>query len=174
MDVSQVVKNRLVPKNQTNELPLKKGSIVRGTILKLYPQNRAQIQLGSQVLIAQLEAPLQLGGKYHFQVEPADDILHLRVFGERINNQSTNNIDKLLQLLNLKTTKTNTGFLQQIVNENIPFSKEQLSNALAIIEESPNKQQTAELLKTMFIKRLPITNNVFQALYQANTTSLSN
>lgn len=174
MDVSQVIRNRLVSNNQDAGLTLKKGSILRGTILKLYPQNRAQIQLGSQTLIAQLEAPLQLGGKYHFQVQSVDDTPRLKVFGEQLNNQSTHNSDTLLQLLNLKSTKTNTHFLQQIVNKNIPFSKEQLTQAFTLIEEAPNKQQAAKILEIMFVKRLPMTHHVFQALYATHTTSLSN
>src|SRR5690625_3286321 len=75
MDIQHIDKQRLTSNQQSDAQYFKKGSIVRGKILKLFPQNKAHIQLGAHTFIAQLEAPLQLGASYHFQVQSAEDVL---------------------------------------------------------------------------------------------------
>src|SRR5699024_10844292 len=78
---------------------LKPGQIIQGKIMKLFPDQKAQIQLGSQTIIAQLEASLSAGTKYHFQVQPSDDVVHLRVLGDQLKNQAAGNVMELLQQL---------------------------------------------------------------------------
>src|SRR5690625_1477000 len=85
---------------------IKVGQIIQGKILKLYPNQKAQIQLGSQIMIAQLEAALAVGERYHFQVEATDDLIHLKVIGEHLKNRPQTHITALLQALGLKTSKT--------------------------------------------------------------------
>lgn len=43
------------------EQTFKTGQIMKGKILKIYPNNKAQIKLASQNMIAQLELPLVVG-----------------------------------------------------------------------------------------------------------------
>src|SRR5690625_6222184 len=71
MDIQHIDKQRFIADQQSEAQYFKKGSILRGRILKLFPQNKAHIQLGAHTFIAQLEASLQLGGSYHFQVQSA-------------------------------------------------------------------------------------------------------
>lgn len=111
MDIDQVVKQRLIQNESSTIQSIKKGSILRGTILKLFPKNQAQIQLGYRILTAQLEAPLQLGASYNFQVQSVDDLLHLKVFGKRVTQEHTQNI----QQLKIKTTKHNEIFMDELI-----------------------------------------------------------
>ncbi|MEC5422710.1 hypothetical protein QGM71_04270 [Virgibacillus sp. C22-A2] len=147
------------------------GQIIQGKILKLYPENKAQIQLGSQKMIAQLEASLSVGGKYHFQVQATGDVIHLRVLGEPLVNQEHSNATNLMQQLGLKTSKTNTDFLQTLIGEKIPFDKVQLSRAFQVLDGVKNKVQAGTILKEMITAKFPITESVYHALVVKHSSS---
>ncbi len=152
---------------------LRPGQIVQGKIGKLFSNNKAQIQLGSQKLIAQLEASLTIGGKYHFQVQASDNVIHLKVIGEQLKNQANVNIMSLMRQLGLNTTKSNIALMQSLISEKIPFSKEQLQKSFQLLEGAKNKSQAHQIVKDMIAARLPITDSVFQALASKNTNGMT-
>lgn len=143
---------------------LKDGQIVQGRILKLYPKNKALIQIGLNKLIAQLEASLTLGNRYHFQVQTLGDLIYLTVLGDKLKKQSNVNSSELLRQLGLKNTKENVSLVQLLSSNNIPFNPAQLKKALNILEKETNKEQAKHILKRMISVNLPITNSVFEAL----------
>ncbi|GAB4072481.1 hypothetical protein GCM10028778_03250 [Barrientosiimonas marina] len=152
---------------------LRPGQIIQGDVVKLYPNQKAQIQLGSQKLMAKLEAPLSSGGKYHFQVQPSEDVVHLRVIGEELPKQETGSTTALLQQLSLKTSKANVNLAQTLVDEKIPFTKEQLKQAFQLLHSHKSDAQAHQTLKGMLSAGLPITESVYKALVSMNTTALS-
>ncbi|SEQ58962.1 hypothetical protein SAMN05216232_2781 [Virgibacillus subterraneus] len=152
---------------------LRPGQIVQGKIVKLFPDNKAQIQLGTQKMIAQLEASLAVGGKYHFQVQASDNVIHLKVIGEQLKNQSNTNMVSLIRQLGLKPTKTNVALMQSLISEKIPFSKEQIQKAFQQLDGAQNKYNTQQIVKEMISARLPITDSVYQALAATNKTGMT-
>lgn len=172
MGIHQISRDRMIHAIHENQL-LKTGQIIQGKILKLYPNNKAQIQLGSQIMIAQLEAALAVGERYHFQVEAGDELIHLKVIGEHLKTQSQTNITDLLRALQLKVNKGNIDFVQNLINERIPFSRAHLTQSFSLLENIKNNAAAQEILKEMIIQRLPITESVFQALVAKNTTEFS-
>lgn len=153
---------------------LRPGQIVQGKIIKLFPDNKAQIQLGSGKMIAQLEASLAVGGKYHFQVQASFDVVHLKVIGEQLKNQANINMMNLMQQLGLKATKSSVALMQALISEKIPFSKEQIQKALQLLNGAKNKSQAQSIIKEMIAARLPITDSVLQALTAKNTNGMTN
>src|SRR5690625_2956832 len=149
---------------------LRPGQIVQGKILKLYPNNKAQIQLGSQKMTAQLEASLTTGGQYHFQVQAIDDVVRLKVLGEQVLNQLQENVQNIMQQLGLKTTVL---LMQELIKEKIPFRKDQLVKAFQLLEEAKNKLQAQEVLKEMIARKRPVTATVFNALYTKRTSGFT-
>lgn len=153
--------------------PLKPGQIIQGRILKLFPDNKAQIQLGTQKMIAQLETPLTLGERYHFQVEAADKVIHLKVLGDSLKNLERSNILNLMQQLGLKHSKANAAFMQLLINDRIPFDKKQLNNVFQLLSNMKSSNENLLILKEMIAKKLPITYSVFQALSAKNSQDFS-
>jgi hypothetical protein len=141
------------------------GQIIQGKIIKLFPNNKAQIQLGSQQMVAQLEAALEVGARYHFQVQGGDKVVYLKVVGESLNLNSQMNLVDLLQQLGLKQTKLSESLVQGLLNKKIPFDKQQLQRALPLLEGAPNKVLAHTVLHEMIASKLPITKSTFQALY---------
>ncbi len=172
MGIHQISRDRMIHAITENQT-LKTGQIIQGKILKLYPNNKAQIQLGTQIMIAQLEASLAVGERYHFQVEAADDLIHLKVIGEHLKNRPQTNISELLQALGLKVSKVNIDVVQNLINEKVPFNRSQLVQAFSLLESVKNKSEALQVLKEMIIQRLPMNESVFQALLAKNTTELS-
>ncbi|WP_106497639.1 hypothetical protein [Lentibacillus sp. Marseille-P4043] len=158
---------------QESQPVLRQGQIIQGKILHLYPNNKAQIQLGTKHLIAQLEASLTTGESYHFQVQATGDLIRLRVLGDQLKNQMQQNVESLLKKLGLKATKQHVALLRLLMTEKIPFDKEQLVKAFQLIEATNNKIPARQIAKEMIAHKLPLTDSVFQALYTNRTSGYS-
>ena len=172
MGIHQISRDRMIHAIHEHQT-IKVGQIIQGKILKLYPNQKAQIQLGSQIMIAQLEAALAVGERYHFQVEATDDLIHLKVIGEHLKNRPQTHITELLQALGLKTSKGNIEAVQNLMLEKVPFTRAQLAQGFALLDGAKNKPEALQVLKEMMIHRLPMNESVFQALLAKNTTALS-
>lgn len=158
---------------------LRPGQIVQGKILKIYPNHRAQLQIGSQQMIAQLEAPLAVGERYHFQVANTEDMIELKVIGTNLksNPTATENVVQLLNQLNIQGTRTVLPFVQTLINEKIPFTKQQLQQALQLLQRTNNlnnPEHVQHVLMEMLGRNLPMTESVFNALYVRSITSATN
>ncbi|TFJ94650.1 hypothetical protein [Lentibacillus salicampi] len=174
MNVQYLSGKRITSSGITNTPhTLRPGQIIQGNVLKLYPNQKAQIRLGSHKIVAQLEASLAVGGKYHFQVQPSDDVVHLRVLGYSLQNQGSGSIMELLQQLGLKPSKANAAFTRSLIKDKIPFTKEQLQQALQLLDTSKNSPQALEAIKGMISAGLPVTHSVYQALTTVNSTGMT-
>ncbi|MFB4167514.1 hypothetical protein [Virgibacillus sp. JSM 102003] len=174
MSIQQLAGQRITSSQVSNSTQtLRSGQIVQGKIVKLFPNNKAQIQLGTQKMIAQLEASLTVGGKYHFQVQASDSVVHLKVIGDQLKNRANVNMMSLMRQLGLNATKSNIALMQSLISEKIPFSKEQLQKAFQLLDSAKNKFQAHQILKEMIASRLPITDSVYQALAAKNTNGIT-
>ncbi|MTW86650.1 hypothetical protein F3157_13415 [Virgibacillus dakarensis] len=152
---------------------LRQGQIIQGKVLHLYPNNKAQIQIGTQKMIAQLEASLTIGETYHFQVQATDDIIRLKVLGDKVKSNMTDNVMNLLKQLGLKATKQNKALIQILMTEKIPFDKEQITKAFQLIDNTENKIPARQVIKEIIATKLPLTDSIFQALYTKSTSGFS-
>src|SRR5699024_5292306 len=101
MAISEIVRNRFVSSIKQG-IQLRNGQIVQGKILKLFPNNRAQIQIGSQTLVAEITTALEVGNKYFFQVQhKKDQLVHLKVLSDHL-GQKSSDINHLMELLGVK------------------------------------------------------------------------
>lgn len=160
-------------KTHDSQPVLRQGQIIQGKILRLYPGDKAQIQLGSQKLIAQLEASLTMGDNYHFQVQATGDVVHLKVLGGKLKSQAKDNVIHLMTQLGLSTAKQNKALLKDLVSEKVPFDKDQLVKAFQLMNHAGNKNSARDVAKEMIAAKLPMTEVVFQALYTKHTSGLS-
>ncbi|WP_156289048.1 hypothetical protein [Oceanobacillus salinisoli] len=152
---------------------LNQGQIIKGQVAKLYPENKALIQLNNQTLIAKLEAPLVIGGKYHFQVQLKNNVLYLKVIGEKLKNQSKLDASVLLQHLGLKANQANRVFVQQLMREGVPFEQHQLASAIPLLHQHKNDEKVQDVLKELINRNLPITERLFQAFLSYKTSNQS-
>jgi hypothetical protein len=64
------------------------------------------------------------------------------------------------------------AFVQRLIQQQIPFEKNQLERALQILGEAPKKVEASRVLSEMILRRLPMTNRVFEALVQVQQSGL--
>lgn len=174
MDMLGSIRDRILQPTNVSQTPvLRDGQIVQGKILKIHPNNRAEIQIGQNKMVAEITTPLSVGRQYFFQVQTSDQLVQLKVIGEHLRQDASENMMHLLQQLGLKATKVNMQFIQLLMNEKVPFNKSELQQALQLLDKSANKMEAIQTLKEMLLARLPLTNNVFQALSSNQTNTIS-
>ncbi|MEN1966892.1 hypothetical protein WMZ97_02340 [Lentibacillus sp. N15] len=156
-----------------NKPELKQGQIIQGKVLQLYPNHKALMQLGSQKMVAQLEAALTTGSTYYFQVQATDDVIRLSVLGDKLKNQMPDNVINLLQQLGFKTTKQSKALVELLITEKVPFNKDQLTKALHLVQHAQNQVHARQAVKEMMVRTLPMTKAVFQAMYSKRINGLT-
>lgn len=165
--------NNLTKLGSPSEQTLRPGQIIQGKILRLFPENKAEILLGKERLIASLEVGLQAGGKYHFQVQSIAESIQLKVMGEKLQGEGEADIGRLLSQLGLKESKPNLNLLATLTRLKIPFDKQQLTQAVHLLKEEKNKPAAIKILTEMIAQKLPIKDSFFKALFASNNNTLS-
>ena len=140
------------------------GQIFSGKVLKLYPNQIAEVQVGTQKVIAQLEAPLSVDDRHWFQVQAGEGKVHLRVLETSSGAGKTPSIDTLLNQLNLSSSKENISLVQLFIKEQFPLSKETFGQASEWLKQSNSLQEGLEVIKLLMSKQLPFTKDVFLSL----------
>lgn len=172
MDIQQLQPAKRINGEMRTPL-LKQGDIIQGKVLKLYPNQRAQIQLGLQKMTARLETALAAGEQYHFHVQSTDKETRLQVLGDRLNEQVESDATRLLRQLGIKPTKQHKALIEQLTSEKIPFTKTQLSDAFFLSSRAGNKTQAQQTIVRLLTQNLPLTEAVFDAVYTKHTSDFS-
>lgn len=170
----QMQQNQITASNQP--LALKQGQVFHGTIKKLYPDQMAVIQVGNQKFIAKLEVPLKAGDAHFFQVTGTDPQAELKVVSGPMTptTSPSQQINQLLESMNLPKTAEMQQLLGHFMKAELPISKDQLLQAemwLKALPEGISKMDALQTIQKMIELKMPMTNEVFQALISGQKTS---
>jgi len=170
----QMQQTTLPPTSQP--LAFKQGQVFHGTIKQLYPDQTAEIQVGNQKMIAKLEVPLKAGDAHFFQVTGTSPQTELKVvtgpMGQEVS--SSQQINQLLDSMNLPKTTEMQQMLSHFIKAQIPISKEQLIQAemwMKALPEGVTKMDALQALQKMVELKMPMLQDVFQALISGQKTS---
>lgn len=166
--------NPITANNQP--MALKQGQVFHGTIKKLYPDQMAEIQVGNQKFIAKLEVPLKAGDAHFFQVTGTDPQAELKVVSGPMTPTASpsQQINQLLESMNLPKSAEMQQLLGHFMKAELPISKEQLIQAemwLKALPEGISKIDALQTIQKMIELKMPMTNEVFQALMSGQKTS---
>jgi len=154
---------------QVKTASLRPGQIINGKILKLFPDQIAEIQIGNQKMIAQLEAPLSANERYWFQVQPGEGKVRLKVLASgNEEGKQPESITKILVEFSLPANKENLELVRFFVKEQLPVSKEILQQASEWLKNVNPRSSGLEAIKTIISRGLPLSDATFSALYTAN------
>ena len=156
--------------------PSSPGQILNGKILKLFPNSIATLQVGSQKVVAQLEASLEVNENYWFQVQPGEGKVRLKLIG-KVESKGKNEVSLagLMKELSLPLNKENEKAIRFFLKENLPVRKETLQEAVSLLKESNSNQAGLEAIKTLVMKEYPLTKLSFQAITEVmNKDSMIN
>lgn len=144
------------------------GQIINGKILKLYPEQVAEVQIGNQKMIAQLEAPLSANERYMFQVQPGEGKVHLKVIGPGTeDNAQPGSLAKILGEFSIQPTKENLDLVRFFIKEQLPVNRELLKQASEWLSMVDSRSAGQDAMKMLLTRGIPVTQAAFAALYTA-------
>ncbi len=150
--------------SESRVLAFRPGQIFNGKVLKLYPNQIAEVQVGTQKVIAHLETPLSVDERHWFQVQAGDGKVHLRVLDTSNGVGKPSSVDALLSQMNLQVSKDNIALAQLFIKEQFPLSKETIGSASEWLKLSDSLQEGLQIIKLLLSKQLPFTKDVFLSL----------
>jgi hypothetical protein len=145
------------------------GQIINGKILKLYPEQVAEVQVGNQKMIAKLETPLSAHERYWFQVQPGEGKVHLKVIGAGAEEKNqSGSLAKILGEFSIQPTKENLELVRFFIKEQLPVNRELLKQASEWLSMVDSRGTGLDALKIMLTRGMPVTQAAFEALYTAS------
>jgi len=176
MNINNILRNHLsrTERVQPSFRSLQPNQVIQGTIVKLFPNNQALIQIGQEQRIAQLDTALAVGEKYYFQVVNNEQYMHLKVLGDPLEQEVALNVQALLQQLGLSSDRPLRQFVQHLIQEQIPFDRNTLIQSLPLLSLNDHKQTAFRVIQHMIVRNLPLTENVFQAQQALMTENFTN
>ena len=154
---------------QIKTASLRPGQIINGKIIKLYPDQIAEVHIGSQKMIAQLEAALSANERYWFQVQPGEGKVHLKVIASGADDgRQTDNLTRVLGEFSIPATKENIEMLRFFIKEQLPINSEILQQASEWLKGANPRSAGMEAVKMLLTRGLPLTLATYSALYTAN------
>lgn len=165
MNINHIVPD-LFPENRLGNkaLELRDGQLVYGKLTKLFPHQMAEVQIGSQKMLANLTIPVTVDQSYWFQVSITDDKPVLKVLIQANEGPAEKeNMTGLLQQLNLPNSKENRMLLHYLLTNNLPITKEAIGNVKEWLPSSFGKQELS-IIGHMLEREMPLTKEVFSSL----------
>lgn len=157
------------PSQTVKTASLRPGQIINGKIIKLYPDQIAQVQIGSQKMIAQLETPLSANERYWFQVQSGEGKVHLKVIASGADDgKQPDNLTRILGEFSIPPTKENIELVRFFIKEQLPINSEILKQVSGWLKGADQQSAGMEAVKMLLMRGLPLTRAVYSALYTAN------
>lgn len=161
--VSQLFQSIRLSKPAQSALMLRVGQVISGKVVKFFPESRALIQIGQQQVVAQLDTNLEANQRYLLQVVEGEPAIKLRVVSNTPASLPAEQIERLLQAFGLKLSKNDQQLLQQLIERQVPLTKETLQQMFQL-GKNDSQQMRAAILSEIAIRQLPITEEVYASL----------
>ena len=151
---------------QVKTAEFRPGQIINGKILKLYPDQVAEVQVGNQKMIAKLETPLSANERYWFQVQPGEGKIHLKVIGSGSEDKvQPGSMSKILGEFAMQPTKENLELVRFFIKEQLPVNRELLKQAAEWLSMADSRSAGQDAIKLILTRGFPVTKAAFDALY---------
>jgi hypothetical protein len=147
---------------------LKNGQILIGKVNKVFPDQTAEVQIGHQKMIANLEIPLRSGEMYWFQVRhPIEGGVVLKALDSPDLNVSglKGTAAQLIAHLGMTPEPAATKLAEYLLTNRLPITKETFQSALQWLKAADAAEAGLPVIKSMFIQQLPFVKDVFDALF---------
>jgi len=169
MNVFQVFQNLTSSQFQQHHLVLRNGQIVNATLLDMFANGDAKINIQGFTVRAKLETPLAKGEHTFMQVESFQNgIVRMKIIAndeKASTNVPENNIKQMLKNADLPTNSSWRQLIQQMLQRNIPLLPDILQNGVQLLGKQPTPEQQQSWL-TMLERGIPITASTHQAIHQ--------
>ncbi|MDR6552838.1 hypothetical protein [Paenibacillus qinlingensis] len=176
MNISGLIRNLVGDLTATDPkiLELKVGQIIKGVVLQLLSDQEALLNIGGTQVRAKLETPLKQGDVTMLQVQPeskAGQIILKPLVASDV-WIADDSLGDLLKAFDVKNTASNRQMVQQLQQEGIPVSKENVKAFEVVMSQMPQGTNKEEWLQAAILaskKGLPLTPTTVDALKQVTS-----
>ncbi|MBD8004002.1 hypothetical protein [Bacillus norwichensis] len=161
MDIQTLIQDlfQTLSSSQTQPLTLRNGQIFFAHVHRIFPNQHAEIQLGTHKLIARLEAPLESGKGYFLQVESVEGEPQLKLIGSKQADQFS-----LVRQLSLPNEKEYHALTEFFTKESLSLTREQIQQAGQWVGKAADKKLALDAIKLMSTRDMPFTESIFKSL----------
>ncbi|MDN9010304.1 hypothetical protein [Brevibacillus laterosporus] len=151
--------------NGSKQIELSPNQVVKGTIVKVLPEQGAIVQIGGMQMVAKMETNLEAGQKAWLQVQGNTEPLTLKVVHTEA-GQTTKEASQegLLRSFGLPNQPELKEALQFLLDKNLPVNKQTLMELGQIIKTQGSGTDVMQAVQTALTKQIPITQDVVLAL----------
>lgn len=142
----------------------RQGQILNGRVMRFFPHDIAEVQIGNQRIIAQLNLPLTANESYWFEVQNSEGTIQLKVLTQDLNGKQDGALSGLLQQLNLPITKENQNLVQFFLKEQIPINAKTLQIATHSVQDGQSIEEGMKAIKMIFERGWPLNEAIFKAV----------
>ncbi|MBP1961130.1 hypothetical protein [Paenibacillus aceris] len=176
MNISGLIRSLVgdLTASESKVLELKVGQVVKGVVLQLLSDQDALLNIGGVQVRAKLETPLKQGDVTYLQVQPESNggQILLKPLTESDVQIAEDSLGDLLKAFTVKDTAGNRQLVQQMQQEGVPVSKENVKAFEALMSNLPegvNKEEWAQAAILAYKKGLPLTQETVGALRQVTS-----
>jgi len=148
------------------QVELSPGQVYKGTVMKLYPDNMALVQIGGMQVHAKLETSLEAGQKAWLQVQPSSDMVTLKVLSTdgQAQESADANMEGLLRSLGIKDTAESRAIVQALLQHHQPVSKETVQTFMQLAKRDGMTKELVDAFILAMKRGLPLTKDVVGSL----------
>ena len=155
--------------NSDSNPTFKNGQIIYGKINKLYPNQMAEVQIGNQKILANVDAPLQTGERYLLQVQQNIGNLLLKVLDSEatsnMNGKASATAQQIISHLGGSASGEATELVEFLMKNQLPIKKDTFQLAMQWLKQVDSPKEGLMAIKTMYTQQLPFVEDVFNALF---------
>jgi len=141
------------------------GQVFKGTVVRQYPDNMALVQIGGMQVQAKLEARLEQGQKAWLQVQPATDVVTLKVLDASVEGTGKEaSLEGLIRSLGLSETKESRTIVTALMNAHLPINKDIVQAFAAVATRLGGDEATVEAFMMAVKRNLPLTPDTVAGL----------
>ncbi|MDZ5781792.1 hypothetical protein [Marinococcus luteus] len=152
---------------QAGNEEIKAGQIIKGTVKQLYPGQQAAVTVHGRVYHASLEAPVETGKSYYFQVKNEHG---RQVWQVAANGAAASSGDKghaLLKQLGLPAGKQEQYIFRMFEQMRLPVTRETLQKSVQMLKgEGTVNKQGMQTIQWMLGAGAPLKTSIFQSVHQ--------
>lgn len=163
--------------NTNQRIEFEPGQILRGEIIRAFPNQMVQVKIGGAVIHAQLNAPLEVGQQAWLQVLPQSNPVTLKVIdkpsrssGQDYSDPTKNerqSVEQLLRAMGIKVDRSNIQNLTTLIQNKIALKSSDLSPMLDLMRQLPSTERIVQLFQFAQQRSIPITKENFLSLDSA-------
>ncbi|SDM97141.1 hypothetical protein SAMN04487897_101666 [Paenibacillus sp. yr247] len=176
MNISGLIRSLVgdLSASESKVLELKVGQIVKGVVLQLLNDQEALLNIGGVQVRAKLETPLKQGDVTMLQVQPESSggQIMLKPLTSSDTQIADDSLSELFKAFAVKDTAGNRHMVQQMQQEGVPVSKENVKLFEALMRNMPegvNKEEWTQAAILAYKKGLPLTQEIVGALRQVTS-----